>query len=65
MIEVKDSVLRAAEALLPEQESFLPTRGATPMVVCGYTSEFLEGVLLPVIESANGRTAEVIYPVAA
>ena len=64
---IQDSVRMAAEALLPETEPQDTGSRETPMVVCGYTSEILDEVLLPVCDSVSDctRKATVLYPVAA
>ena len=63
---MQDSVRMAAEALLPDVLEETGSR-ETPMVVCGYTSEMLEEVLLPVCDAVSDctRKATVLYPVAA
>ena len=65
---MQDSVRMAAEALLPDAPQLEETGSQeTPMVVCGYTSEMLEEVLLPVCDAVSDctRKATVLYPVAA
>ena len=67
-MRMQDSVKMAAEALLPELPQLEGTGSReTPMVVCGYTSEILEEVLLPVCDAVSDctRKATVLYPVAA
>ena len=63
----RDSVRRAAEAFLAEQlDAGEHITRESPMVVCGYTNEFLEEVLLRIAESATDRRQDtVLFPVAA
>ena len=67
-MRMQDSVKMAAEALLPDVPQLEETGSReTPIVVCGYTSEILEDVLLPVCNAVSDCTlkATVLYPVAA
>ncbi len=68
MMNHRDSVRRAAEAFLPEDlGASKHLSSESPLVICGYTGEFLEEVLRPVSESvtANNAAGTTLFPVAA